>query len=150
MIEERDRRAWGYAAVGVVGGLLLEFAPILFFSLAHRHAAGFNPTIILVMTASVLCAMIWAEYFAVSAHRTLDEFRREGAKFAWYWGGLMGAFASAPLYAFIGLGGLHWLFPASPIGPQLLRAFVVGYCILLFPQTIGFLVVHLWWKRSRR
>ena len=88
--------------------------------------------------------------FAVRIYRSHDEFWRKGETVAWHWGGLMGLMASVPVFAFIGLGGLHWLNPASPVGPELARAFRLGYMLPLMMQVTGAVAVGLWWRWSKR
>ena len=151
MIEQRDRPAWAYALAGVGGAWVIMMFPLLILGRPHLHGPiVINPTRVVLTTLASILAVTWGSWFARLSFIRFDEFLQEGSKFAWYWGGLLGIAVSAPLYVFIALGGLHWLDPARPVGPELFRAFVLGYCVLLFPQGLCFLGVYLWWKRTKR
>lgn len=151
MIERHDRRAWAYALIAVGGAFAIMLLPVLILGPGHpQRTVVIDPARIVLTTASTVLAVAWGSWFTWLSFRRFDEFLREGSKFAWYWGGLLGIAVSAPLYVFIGLGGLHWLDPTRPVGLELLRAFILGYCILLFPQALCFLGVYVWWKRTKR
>ena len=150
MAGQRDKRIWVYASIGIGGGLALLLLPLLVIGPARPHAiVEINPVRVLAFTAAA-AAIGWVFAFTWLVFRQSDEFTREGSKFAWYWGGLIGIAASVPLYVFIALGGLHWLDSASPVGRELARAFVTGYCVLLFPQVAGVLAVSAWWWLAKR
>jgi hypothetical protein len=147
MTDARTSKVRRYAAMGVVGGALLMLLPL---AIPGSHGPGIRGDRILAWTAAVAAAMSWAFYFARLGFRASDEFRQEGMKFAWHWGAIGGLFLSAPIYTFIGLGGLHWLDPSLPVGADLSRAFVMGYCLAIFPQVLGFQAVLAWWGFSKR
>ncbi len=151
MIERHDRRAWAYGGAAVGGGWAIMLLPLLILGPGHLHGpVVINPTRVVLTTLAAVLAVAWACWFARLSFIHFDEFLQEGSKFAWYWGGLLGIAVSAPLYVFIALGGLHWLDPARPVGLELFRAFVLGYCVLLFPQVLCFLGVYVWWKQTKR
>jgi hypothetical protein len=151
MIERHDRRAWAYGAAAVGGALAIMLLPVLILSPGHHHGPiVINPTRVVLFTLAAILAVGWGGWFARLSFLHFDEFLQEGSKFAWYWGGQLGILVSAPLYVFIGTGGLHWLDPSRPVGHELGLAFVLGYCVLLFPQALCFLGVYAWWKRTKR
>jgi len=151
MIERHDRRAWAYGVAGVGGAWAIMMLPLLILGPRHLHGPiVIDPTRVVLTTMAAILAVGWGSWFSRLSFIHFDEFLQEGSKFAWYWGGLLGIAVSAPLYVFIGLGGLHWLDPARPVGLELLHAFVLGYCVLLFPQALCFLGVYVWWKRMKR
>jgi hypothetical protein len=92
--------------------------------------------------------------FATLAFRTQDEFTQEASKFAWYWGGAIGAAASAPAYTFIAFGGLRLLGFTSTLPPRAglaaLHAFQLGYLLLAVSLMLGFAGARFWWSLSRR
>jgi hypothetical protein len=105
---------------------------------------------ILGMTLVSLLAATWAVMFAVRLFRRQDEFGRAGSRFAWYWGGAFGLLATLPAYVFIGMGGLHWLNPQIPAGPELFRAFQLGYGLAVGGLAAGMMVAGgIWWLRHR-
>jgi hypothetical protein len=146
MVSRRARR-FIFTGVAVLGALASLAAPQL---MGPAGAAPGSGTHILATTASVLVATFWALGFAILAFRAEDEFSQQGSKFAWYWGAAGGIVASAPVYAFIGAGGLHWLDPAVPMSKALGEAFALGYGLVLGSQLVGVLAVSLWWKATRR
>ena len=108
------------------------------------------PGRILGVTAIVAVGVTWWMVFAVRIFRAMDEFAQTGERVAWYWGGLLGLMASVPVYAFIGMGGLHWLNPAADIGPVAARAFTTGYMLPVLMQVAGAVVVAVWWRLAKR
>jgi hypothetical protein len=151
MIERRDRRAWAYALTGVAGAWAIMMLAALIPGRPALHGPiVIEPTRVVLITLAAGLAVAWGSWFARLSFKRFDEFLQEGSKFAWYWGGTLGIAVSAPLYVFIGAGGLHVLDPARPVGRELAAAFVLGYSVLLFPQALCFLGVYFWWKRSRR
>jgi hypothetical protein len=101
-------------------------------------------------TVSIALGVAWVFVFAARTFSRTDEYLRDVDKTAWFWGGVGGLAASAPVFAFVGMGGLHWLDPARPFGPELGRAFILGYALLLFSQFAGYLAVAAWRRWSRR
>jgi hypothetical protein len=146
MASRRVRRVI-FTGTAVLGAVAILTAPRL---LGLTGSPPGSLTHILALTASVMIAMIWALSFAVLAFRTEDEFTQHGSKFAWYWGAAGGVAASAPVYAFIGSGGLHWLNPAVAWSKSLAQAFSLGYGLLVGAQLIGVLALTLWWRVTRR
>jgi hypothetical protein len=124
-------------------------------ALLRKHAGpasdGIHPLTIVGVTVATALAMAWGLAMAALAFRRMDEYLRAGSKFAWYWGGSLGLAASAPLYAFIGLGGLHWLFPQTfAVGRDLFHAFVLGYALPFVTMAGGLLIAWLYWRFSTR
>jgi hypothetical protein len=149
MADRRSIRLWTYAATGLAGGIALLCLPLLVFGRPVTRVFP-DPTRIAQMVVVVTLALAWGIAFAILAYRNADEFTQEGSRIAWYWGGVMGIAASAPVYAFIIMGGLHWLWPASPVGKELARAFAFGYALPLGMQLVGFVIVSAWWRLSKR
>lgn len=149
MLEKRSVRLWTYAAVGLAGGWALASLPLLLFG--RTEASAFpNPERILELTIMMTLAMAWAAAFAILYFRNSDEFIQAGSRVAWYWGGIIGIAASAPIFVFVEMGGLHWLWPSSPVGPELARAFAMGFALPVILQLAGFLIVAAWWQLSKR
>ena len=148
MFEKRSLPVWGFAAAGLVGGVVIMLAPLTVLGLPHRAPVfTIQPTRIVVTTSSAALAMAWTFYCAVLSFRRADEFWQHGSKVAWYWGATLGLAAAMPVYAFIMLGGLHWLFPADhPVGPALARAFQLGFALPVAFELVGFLIVTAWWR----
>ena len=133
-----------YLFAGILPAAAIMALPVLIFGVAHK-GAPVPPARIVVTTLSATGAMVWILGFAVIAFRRMDEFFQAGSKFAWYWGGSLGLAATAPIYAFIGLGGLHWLFPSTfHLGADLFRAFVIGYSLPVLGMTAGY------WRIAKR
>ena len=149
MLEKRTVRLWTYAAVGLAGALALEGLPFLLFG--HAKPRPFpSPEHILQLTIVMTLAVAWGVGFAILYFRNSDEFIQEGSRAAWYWGGIMGIAASVPVFVFVEAGGLHWLWPSSPVGPELARAFAMGYALPVVTQLAGFFIVAAWWQLSKR
>lgn len=147
MIAIRTLARWQLSLIGVVGGSALMFSPLAFNGL---FSPGFSGPRVLALTLSAVAAVTWALYFSWLNFRRADEFHREGMKFGWLWGGTIGLCASAPVYVFIGLGGLHWLDPNRPLSALAARAFVMGYSLPILSGVIGYLAVYAWWRLSKR
>ena len=134
-----------YALTGVVGASAMLLVPLMIFG-RPRTPIYLDPPRLIVWSLLVAAALV----FAWLAFRRTGEFEQTASKFAWYWGGSIGLAVSCPVFAFIAWGGLHWLIPSLPIGPQLFRAFVMGYSLAVGAQLIGFLVARAWWSASKR
>ena len=63
---------------------------------------------------------------------------------------MAGLMASVPIFAFIGMGGLHWLNPASDAGPTVARAFTNGYLLPMMMQVAGATGFALWHRLAKR
>ncbi|HWF00495.1 MAG TPA: hypothetical protein VG248_11915 [Caulobacteraceae bacterium] len=149
MADRRQRAVWGYAATGGAGACAI-------FGLAYLipHGPleqGVHPLFILGVTVVMGLAMAWVLVFSRKGFRRADEYAQQASKFSWYWGGTGGLLLSAPVYAFIALGGLHWLWPGSfHLGRDLLRAFMIGYGLPVVMQMAGFYAARGWWSLRRR
>ena len=151
MLSDRTTRSWGFSAAGLVGAGALYLGPILV--LAHPGALGLaDPLRLLTKVLAASLAMAWAVMFATLAYRAQDEFTREASKFAWYWGGVIGAGVSAPIFVFIGLGGLHLIGGGPPMADRHAAAvgFVSGYGLMAVSLLAGFAIARLWWSVSKR
>lgn len=147
-----DRRTWGlwkFALIGWGGAIALMIGSQIVFG--RMGAADFGTARVLIPTFTTAAAIAWAFLMAVFAFRRMDEFEQEGGKFAWYWGGTVGLAVSVVGYAFVGLGGLHWLDPARfHLGAELFRSFQVGYFLGIGGPFLGFFVARLWWSLAKR
>ena len=147
-MERRTLTIWGYKAAAIVGGTLLVFVPTQL--IGGRLHGDTDVTNIVVATIAAAAAMGWTFYFARRADHRADEFMRARSKTSWYLGGGIGVAASLPIFAFIALGGLHWLDPAIPAGRPLALAFSYGYLLPVVMQLIGYFVAYAWWTQARR
>jgi hypothetical protein len=148
MLNRRSLRGWGYLAAAVLGGLAILFAPAILTGRPVTHGL-IHPARLVIWTLAVGLAMAWVLVFATLHFRSQDEFQQQASRVGWYWGGTLGLAASAPVYFFVASGGLHWLWPAIPIGAGLARAFVAGYCLPVLLQFAGFLAIRGWWRVSK-
>lgn len=150
MSDGRRFRLATYILVGIAPATAIALLPRILLGVPH-HGEATAPLRIVVATLSAAGAAAWITGFTVLAFRRMDEYLQAGAKFAWYWGGAFGLAASLPLYVFIGLGGLHWLFPANfHLGADLFRAFVIGYALPITLQVAGVLIAGGVWRLSNR
>lgn len=148
MATSRGMRVKLNLVIGVAGFFGLMAISVL---LPHGPKGSLpTPGRILAMTAVVAAGVAWWMVFAVRIFRAMDEFMQSRERVAWYWGGLVGLSASVPIYTFIGLGGLRLIWPDSPVGPGLARAFSTGYMLPVMMQVGGAAVVALWGRLARR
>jgi len=148
MLDRRSFSVWKYVLAAWIGGFAVMLTPRLLFGVT---AADVGTSRVLITTAAVFVAVGWAVWMAALAFHRLDEFQQEAGKFAWYWGGSMGIALSTVAYAFIGLGGLHWLDPVHfGLGKDLFRAFQMGYALGIGCPLLGFVLVRLWWQAAKR
>ena len=134
-----------YVAVALLGGMTIAALPLLAPAGSLAGLAG-----IAAFTCSVLGSVTWAVLFAVLAHRRLDEYQRETAKSAVYWGTTLGIAVAAPLYAFVEIGGLHRLMPSLPVGRPLAIAFASGFGLPLVSVTLGIMITCAWLRWSKQ
>jgi hypothetical protein len=147
-MDQRTRSVRTRTLVAMGGFVALAALVVVMFRTGGPGLSG--PGRILGGTAAITVLVVWWVVFATRIFKAQDEYMREAERFAWHWGGLMGLMASVPVWAFIGLGGLHWLNPASDVGPVASRAFTTGYMLPLMMQVIGAVSVGLWWRWGRR
>jgi hypothetical protein len=149
MLDRRTFRVWGYLGAAMLGSVaMVATLPLL---VGRPWIDGrLDATRLLLWTLVIGLAMVWGFAFAARSFRSADEFAQHGSQVSWYWGAAIGLAASAPIFVFIALGGLHWLWSGIPTGPHLTRAFVVGYSLPVVMQLIGVMVVRAWWRMSRR
>jgi len=150
MIERRQVAIWAWMALAVGGGWALV-APLLGYRLAHHGWGRPAPWLIVAATLAATLAIAWTFAFARVAFNRFDEFQRALSLRAWYWGAAIGIAVSAPLYVFVALGGLAWLFPHTfDKGPVAARAFAAGYALPTLFQGAGCVGVALWLRIARR
>jgi hypothetical protein len=149
LFDRRTLSVWKFMLLATVGGVGLMLAPRLLFG--PVNPADFGTARILQVAIPAAFAMGWAYVMAAMAFRRLDEFQQEASKFAWYWGGTLGLALSNAAYAFIALGGLHWLAPGSfQMGAEIFRAFRLGFLLGIGCPVAGFFAVRLWWQVAKR
>jgi hypothetical protein len=148
MSDPHMTRIWRQRAIALGGGLLFLAAPYVFFG--PRQPDMSHGLRLLGWTGCITLGVIWVFAFGVRTFAGADEYLRDVDKTAWLWGGIGGLAISAPVFVFVTLGGLHWLDPARPFGPELGRAFALGYGLLVFSQLFGYLAVAAWRRWSRR
>ena len=131
----------GVAAVGLM----------LVGAIIHPHrSVQFELGRVLTVTAWAAATIgLWIA-FAMRVYQSMDEYNRHAEQVSWLWGGVIGLAASLPVFAFVALGGLHWIWPASPTGHDVARAFGLGYMIPTAMQAIGASVVGIWWRWGRK
>ncbi|MBS0411012.1 MAG: hypothetical protein JSR86_13930 [Proteobacteria bacterium] len=139
----------GNAVAALVGGAALMWWPGFVWHGGGQIGPSHGDRI-LAATVSTALGIAWIAVFMVRIFRRQDEFFRQGAKFAWFWGGPMGLMATMPAYIFIALGGLTWLWPQTPSGPGLARAFVYGYALAYIGPTLGVTTAGLVWRLRNR
>ena len=151
MPSERTLRSWGWMGVAVVGGVLISAGPVIL--LKHHGAFGLSDTArLFVRVVAASLAMAWAVTFATIGYRAHDEFAREASKFAWYWGGALGAGVSLPIYVFVMLGGPRLVGAGLPAAARhaAFLGFAAGYGLMGFSLMAGFVVARVWWTVSKR
>ncbi len=118
--------------------------------LPRRDPSQFEPSHVLSVTAWAAATIgLWIA-FMMRIYQSMDEYNRHAEQVSWLWGGVIGLAASLPVFAFVALGGLHWIWPASPTGHDVARAFGLGYMIPTAMQAIGASVVGIWWRWGRK
>jgi hypothetical protein len=148
MSDPHMTRIWRLRAIALGGGLMFLAAPLVFL---RPGQADISPEVrLLGITGSIALGVAWVFVFATRTFSQADEYLRDVDKTAWLWGGIGGLAISAPVFAFVTLGGLHWLDPARPFGPDLGRAFALGYGLLVFSQLFGYLAVAAWRRWAKR
>lgn len=131
----------GFAVILLAMVLMLRSGAAMGWSQTAKALAGAVGTAALVL---------WWGVFNIRLNRAMDEYQRWREQRAWYVGGLAGLMASAPVYAFVGAGGLHALFPATDVGPVAARAFASGYMLALSMPVAGAVIYGLWTRFARR
>src|SRR5512135_2861541 len=106
-MDRRTLTIWSYRTAAIVGGTLLVFVPTQLIG-GRLHGEP-DVTSIVAATFAAALAMAWTLYFARRADHRGDEFMRARSKTSWYLGSSIGVAVSLPIFAFIALGGLHWL-----------------------------------------
>ncbi len=146
----RQLRVWGFTLVAALGSLAIIEMPDLVLGAPTAAGSGQHLQIVVVTIAAAI-AVLWAYVFAKKSFRSGDEFFRAAEKTSWYRGGLAGLFASVPVFAFVALGGLHWIDPATfGAGRALSMALAIGYLLPTSMQFAGFLAARTWWQISKR
>ncbi|HEV2365106.1 MAG TPA: hypothetical protein VGS12_13020 [Caulobacteraceae bacterium] len=148
MVASRHSRALTWTLVAALGGGFIVSTPLWLFPRQPGGSAPFG--FVVAATAAAALGMGWAFAFLIRGFKAMDEFAQQGARVGWYFGGTAGLALSTPLFAFIGLGGLHWLWPSVPIGRPLQNAFMLGYFLPVLLQVSGAVLVEGWWRLSKR
>ena len=151
MTDERSARHWTYMAVAAVGGVAIWAGPTHLLSQHGAFGLADQVRLLLRVLAASL-AMVWTIVFATMAYRAQDEFTREASKFAWYWGGAVGAAVSAPIFVFFAMGGADLVAPRPPPPDHgaMFQAFAHGYMLLAVCLAAGSLAARLWWSLAKR
>jgi hypothetical protein len=144
MLERNSILTTAYLSTALIGGIVIATAPLLAPAGSLSGLAG-----IVAFAGSTAAAVAWGLAFAIKAHRTLDEYQLERARRAVYWGATSGVVASAPLYAFVAIGGLHRISATAPTGKPLAIAFASGYGLALVSIVIGITVSAAVLRRAR-
>ncbi len=146
----RQLRVWGFTLVAILGSLAIIEMPDLVLGKPQPGGSSQHLQIVVVTIAAVIAAL-WAFVFAKRSLRSADEFFRDAEKVSWYRGGLTGLFASLPVFAFVSLGGLHWIAPSTfGASRELSLAVSIGYVLPTSMQFAGFLAARTWWQISKR
>lgn len=135
----------------IIGGVGFVAFAALFVVMLRTGGPGLSEAArILVGSLGFMILVGWWGFWMARSFRAKDEYLRHVERASWFLGGLVGLMASVPIYAFIGLGGLHWLNPQSPVGPELSRAFALGYMLPMMMQVGGVLIVAVWLRLTKR
>ena len=148
-LSRRERWMWIYRIVGPVGALALA---ALALPLVRRPSGGhaIDAARIGVGLVVVVVIMAWSFTFAWLTARREDEYTLTAAKYAWFWGGLIGLVCSVPVLAFIAWGGLALIDPAAfPPSRQTAFALTLGYMLAVVFQLVGYIIARVWWGRRR-
>lgn len=154
-MREQDARRWLNLAVGIIGYVGLVLVSVWLIWGPGKASLDQGGRIMLTVLAYVI-GIVWALFFAVRAFQAGDEFVQQRSRVAWYWGGLFGLAASAPVFIFIRLGGLTliqntpYLHLTPAEGQTRVIIFTTGYMLAIVPQFIGFAIASAWWKWSKR
>jgi hypothetical protein len=149
MVDRRTLQSCAYALVGVGGALPIVFVPKLIFGLGPHP--GNDPAFVWVSTACMTAGVAWGCYFAFKSFRRSDEFVQARAKFAWYWGSMIGIAAMAPIFGFAMFGGLQWFMPSvAAMGRDGWLTYAFGLLTPLIAQMMGFGAVSLWWRVTKQ
>ena len=142
MESQRDRKRRTLILMGMGGFLIIAGLLVMMRRDGLLHITG--PARILAGTAGTAVLVGWWGLFALRLAGAQDEYQRWAVHRAWYCGGLPGLIVSVPVFTFIGLGGLHWLNPATDFGPVAARAFTSGYMLPLMMQVAGSTAWAVW------
>jgi len=148
MTPSQKRSALPPAVIGSAGFVALAAALVMILRTGGSGLSELDRVV--VGTLGFLVLVGWWGFWMARSFRAKDEYLRHVERASWFKGGLIGLMASVPVYAFIGLGGLHWLNPQSPFGQDISRAFALGYMLPMLMQVAGVLIVALWMRLARR
>ena len=155
MADSRTQRIRTDAAIAALGMILLLGLFLLALWIGRPSQPASGPRFstlggIILGTAGTAVMAGWWGFWGFRIVRAMDEYKQHVERASWFWGGLLGLMASAPVYAFIMFGGLHWLNSERPVGRDLANAFAHGYMLPIFMQVAGALFAALWMRLSRR
>jgi len=133
----RTQRHYLFLAMGIVGSIGIGLSVIPIFRRFH----GAVPDMLLIVAGTLLVsfAMMWACFFAVRAHLSQDEFKRQREIMSGYWGGWLGIAASAPVYFFTAAGGFGHPLHAPPV-----ISFTFGYVLAPIFGAVGTIGTRMW------
>ena len=141
MDEPRNRRISVNFAIGIAGAIAL--CVTTFFTIGHVDPKAPNLLRIVGGTLIIALAMAWACWFSIRAHFAQDEYQRQREITVTFWGASLGLAASAPIFFFVAVGGVHWLNPAESSHGAVFRAFVIGYLLPALCVLIGVIVARV-------
>jgi len=149
-MSRRERLMWLYRVLGPAGALAIAIVTLLLFR-SPRTAPYAEPARFAALLGMTMVIMGWSLCFAWLTARQEDEYTLSAAKYAWFWGGLIGLGCSVPVLAFLAWRGLTMLDPAD-FRPSraTAQALIFGYMLSVLFQMFGFLVARVWWARGRR
>lgn len=155
MTSSRGRRIRTEFAISVGGMviLVLLFISALWLGRHGQLGSGLSPgkpAGVILGTVGMAVIAGWWCFWGFRLVRAMDEYKRHVELASWFWGGLLGLMASVPVYAFVTLGGLHWLDPQRPMGRDLANAFAHGYMLPIVMQVAAAVFAALWMRLSRR
>ncbi|HEY1425338.1 MAG TPA: hypothetical protein VGF50_01585 [Caulobacteraceae bacterium] len=148
-MSRRERLMWIYRIAGPLGALVLAGLTLLVFRRPHAAPVA-EPGRFAALLVMTVVIMGWSFGFAWLTARKEDEYTLTAAKYAWFWGGLIGLVSSVPVLAFVAWGGLT-MFGLAAFGPSRDKAFclILGYMIAVVFQFAGYVIARVWWGMRR-
>lgn len=149
-MSRRERLMWTYRIAGPLGALALGALTLLVFRQPHAVPSG-DPARFAALLVMTVVIMAWSFGFAWLTARKEDEYTLTAAKYAWFWGGLIGLLCSVPVLAFVAWGGLAMVGGAAlrPTGGQSI-SLILGYMLAVAFQLVGYAIARVWWGRTSR
>jgi hypothetical protein len=147
-MSRRERLMWTYRIAGPAGALgMAALFLLLFHARPGEHAVSSGRLAGgLVM---VVVIMAWTFAFAYLTARQEDEYTLTAAKFAWFWGGLIGLVCSAPVLAFLAWRGMSLIDPKLLPPSRAALPLILGYLLAIVFQLVGYMAARIWWRVRR-